>query len=91
MTWDKRKVIGRRIVDVELRSFPDGRGGRAHAPQIILDNGRAIRFVVEETEHGEYGVQPVLTTLWTNSYFVSTVGGAPLAVIKQYVENQKDV
>ena len=24
-------------------------------------------------------------------YFVSTVGGAPLAVIKQYVENQKDV
>lgn len=32
-----------------------------------------------------------LPTLWTNSYFVSTVGGAPLAVIKQYVENQKNV
>ena len=32
-----------------------------------------------------------LPTLWTNSYFVSTVGGAPLAVIKQYVENQKYV
>ena len=32
-----------------------------------------------------------LPTLWTNSYFVSTVGGAPRAVIKQYVENQKDV
>ena len=30
-----------------------------------------------------------LPTLWTNSYFVSTVGGAPLAVIKQYIENQK--
>ena len=30
-----------------------------------------------------------LPTLWTNSYFVSTVGGAPLSVIKQYVENQK--
>jgi putative transposase len=29
--------------------------------------------------------------LWTNSYFVSTVGGAPLAVIKQYIENQKHV
>lgn len=28
-------------------------------------------------------------TLWTNSYFVSSVGGAPLAVIKQYIENQK--
>ena len=32
-----------------------------------------------------------LPTLWTNSYFVSTVGGAPLQVIKQYVEQQKDV
>ena len=32
-----------------------------------------------------------LPTLWTNSYFVSTVGGAALAVIKQYVENQKNV
>ena len=32
-----------------------------------------------------------LPTLWTNSYFVATVGGAPLAVIKQYIENQKDV
>ena len=32
-----------------------------------------------------------LPTLWTNSYFVSTVGGAPLAAIKQYIENQKNV
>ena len=32
-----------------------------------------------------------LPSLWTNSYFVSTVGGAPLEVIKQYVENQKNV
>ena len=31
-----------------------------------------------------------LPTLWTNSYFVSTVGGAPLSVIKQYIENQKN-
>jgi len=32
-----------------------------------------------------------LPTLWTNSYFVSTVGGAPLEIIKQYIENQKNV
>ncbi len=32
-----------------------------------------------------------LPSLWTNAYFVSTVGGAPLAVIKQYIENQKHV
>ena len=30
-----------------------------------------------------------IPTLWTNSYFVSTVGGAPLAMVKQYIENQK--
>lgn len=30
-----------------------------------------------------------LPSLWTNSYFVSTVGGAPLSAIKQYIENQK--
>jgi putative transposase len=36
-------------------------------------------------------LQSRLPTLGTNSYFVSTVGGAPLSVIKQYVENQKNV
>jgi len=30
-----------------------------------------------------------LPTLWTNSYFVATVGSAPLSVIKQYIESQK--
>lgn len=30
-----------------------------------------------------------LPSLWTNSYFVSTVGGAPLASIKPYIETPK--
>jgi len=30
-----------------------------------------------------------LPTLWTNSYFVSTTGGAPLALVKKYIEGQK--
>ena len=30
-----------------------------------------------------------LPCLWTNSYFVSTVGGAPLEVVRRYIENQK--
>ena len=30
-----------------------------------------------------------LPCLWTNSYFVSTVGGASLDVVKQYIESQK--
>lgn len=32
-----------------------------------------------------------LPTLWTNSYFVATVGGATLEVVKRYVENQRNV
>jgi putative transposase len=32
-----------------------------------------------------------LPTLWTNSYFVATIGGASLAMMKRYVENQKNV
>ena len=32
-----------------------------------------------------------LPTLWTNSYFVSTVGDAPTAILKQYIEAQKNV
>ena len=30
-----------------------------------------------------------LPTLWTHSYFVATVGGAPVSMIKQYIEKQK--
>lgn len=30
-----------------------------------------------------------LPCLWTNSYFVSTVGGAPLKAVREYIENQK--
>lgn len=32
-----------------------------------------------------------IPTLWTNSYFVSTVGGAPLAQVRKYIERQKEV
>lgn len=32
-----------------------------------------------------------LPTLWTNSYFVSTVGGAPLSAVKRYIESQRNV
>src|SRR5437588_11810115 len=29
-----------------------------------------------------------LPSLWTHSYFVGTTGGAPLSIIKQYIEHQ---
>jgi putative transposase len=47
--------------------------------------GRSSRLLRQEFPHLKQ-----LPSLWTNSYFVATVGGAPLAVIKQYIEQQKD-
>lgn len=47
--------------------------------------GRTSRILRDEFPH----LKKRLPTLWTNSYFVSTVGGAPLAVVKQYIENQQ--
>ena len=64
---------------VALYNHRDGRTDVARQPQ----RGLPVRF------------PPCLVakvpTLWTNSYFVATTGGAPLAAIKQYVENQKHV
>ena len=54
---------------------------------VKLIKGRSSRLLRQECP----GLKSRLPTLWTNSYFVSTVGGAPLAVIKQYIENPKHV
>lgn len=32
-----------------------------------------------------------LPSLWTNSYFVATVGREPLEILEQYVQNQRNV
>lgn len=47
--------------------------------------GRTSRYLREEFPK----LKTQMPSLWTNSYFVSTVGGAPLSVIKQYIEAQK--
>jgi len=49
--------------------------------------GRSSRLLRKEFPT----IKSRLPSLWTNSYFISTVGGAPLSVIKQYIENQKNV
>lgn len=49
--------------------------------------GRSSRVLREEFPH----LKSRLPTLWTNSYFVATVGGATLEVVKQYVANQRNV
>jgi putative transposase len=90
-----REVAFERQADViELQVMPD----HVHLlvgcdPQfgihrlVRLIKGRSSRLLRQEFPH----LRSRLPTLWTNSYFVATCGGAPLAIIKQYIERQKDV
>ena len=60
-------------------------------PQFGINKAvRSIKGFSSHTLRSEFAyLKTKLPTLWTNSYFVSTVGGSPLNVIKQYIENQK--
>lgn len=46
--------------------------------------GRSSRLLRQEFSHLRR-----LPSLWTNPWFCSMVGGAPLEVVRRYVENQK--
>lgn len=79
---------------IELETMPD------HVHLLVeVDPQYRIHRLVKEIKglssrllRGEFKhLTTRMPTLWTNSYFVSTVGGAPLSVIKQYIENQKHV
>ena len=52
-----------------------------------LMKGRSSRLLRQEFPD----LKSRLPTLWTHSCFIATVGGAPLAIIKQYIESQKGV
>ena len=54
---------------------------------VRLMKGRTSRVLRQE-------YRPLRTrvpTLWTNATFMATTGGAPLAAIKTYIENQRHV
>jgi len=77
---------------IELEIMPD----HVHLlievdPQFGIN--KAVRSIKGYSSHALRSEFPSLKsrlpTLWTNSYFVSTVGGTPLSAIKQYIENQK--
>lgn len=53
---------------------------------VKLVKGRSSRLLRQEFPQ----LRRRLPTLWTNSYFVATVGGAPLEIVKQYVANQRN-
>lgn len=54
---------------------------------VKLIKGRSSRLLRQEFPN----CRTRIPSLWTNSYFVSTIGGAPLKIVKQYIENQKAV
>jgi putative transposase len=54
---------------------------------VKLIKGRSSRLLRQEFPM----LKRKLPTLWTNSYFVGTTGGAPLSIIKEYIEQQKHV
>jgi len=47
--------------------------------------GHSSRILRQEFRH----LKSRLPSLWTNSYFVATVGSVSLDVVKSYIENQK--
>lgn len=49
--------------------------------------GRSSRVLREEFPW----LKSRIPTLWTNSYFVATTGGAPFHAVKKYIEDQKKV
>ena len=57
-----------------------------HRP-VELIKGRSLRIL----RQAFLELKRTLPTLWTNVYFVSTTGGAPLSIIKQSIEQQKHV
>jgi len=48
--------------------------------------GYSSRILRQEFKH----LKSRLPSMWTNSYFVATVGSISLEVVKQYIENQKE-
>jgi len=82
-------VVEGEVIELEVMSdhvhlvveLPPG----AHLPAVLQRlKGRSSRLLRQEFPH--LGHLPVL---WSRSWFVSTVGGAPLEVVRRYVENQE--
>ena len=96
---ERFKQIAREVADelsfeiIEMEVMPD----HVHMllevdPQFGVH--KAVKRIKGRTSHALRDEFPWLKsripTLWTNSYFVSTVGGASLSAVKRYIENQKN-
>ena len=97
---ERFRQIARQVADglhfeiIEMEVMPD------HVHMLLevdpqLGIHKAVKRIKGRTSHGLRAESPWPRTripaLWTSSHFVSTVGGAPLAVVRQCIENQKNV
>ena len=97
---ERFRQIARQVADelsfeiIEMEVMPD------HVHMLLevdpqLGIHRAVKRLKGRTSHDlreEFPwLRKRLPSLWTNSYFVSTVGGAPLAAVRRYIESQKNV
>ncbi|GAN49082.1 IS200/IS605 family transposase [Methylobacterium radiotolerans] len=86
--------------EVELREF-NGEGDHVHLlvfypPKVRLSElvnslkGVSSRLLKKEFPEiaSFWSVKKSRGVLWTPSYFAGSVGGAPLSILKQYIENQ---
>lgn len=60
----KAHVVGKRIKSMTVnRSWDKGREQWVYDPTITLSDGTFIRFVVQETETSDYGIEPIIVPL----------------------------
>jgi len=78
---------------IEVETMPDHVYLQVQVPPVFpmskligVLKGRSSRVLRKEFPHLRR-----LPSLWTPSWFLSTVGGARLEVVRRYVENQKRV
>jgi putative transposase len=92
IAWEVAGELGFEIAEMEV--MPD----HVHLllsvdPQLSIH--RAVKRIKGRSSHDLRTEFPWLKsripTLWTNSYFVSTVGGVSLAQVRKYIERQKEV
>ena len=58
------------------------------APSVVANNFKTVTSRLLRKEFPALRDRYRQPVLWSRSYFVATVGGAPLAVIKRYIELQ---
>jgi len=78
---------GGEVIEVEV--MPDHVHLLVEVPPAVAQLVQKLKGCSSRMVRAEFAHLRRLPALWSPSWFVSTVGGAPLEVVRRYVENQK--